>query len=549
MLEDHLKKYFNFSEFRPGQKEIVESIMKGNDIVALMPTGGGKSLCYQLPAILSDRLTVVVSPLIALMKDQVDSLNARGIAAVFINSSLKAGEIEKRIRNIKEGKIKILYIAPERLASRDFVEMFKEFDVYLLAIDEAHCVSQWGHDFRPDYLAIKEYIGKLNHRPIVAAFTATATREVCDDIIKRLELKNPEVFIRGFNRPNLKFFVKENLSKKDRRNEALRIAKSIDGAGIFYTITRKEAEETARFMASNGISAAFYHAGMKPEDRSRIQNDFMENKFKAIVATIAFGMGVDKADIRFVIHLGMPASLEGYYQEAGRAGRDGEKAYCVLLHSGRDTSLHYYFLQKSRNDMLAQGKSRQEINSVLDVKYNRLEKILAYVSQKKCRRKMILEYFSDPDLKNYSSNCQGCDVCLNFKWQNEDDDEDPEEKIYREEIGSNFIIKDEKKETLSDTVLETVKLYKLNYDLDQIAKMRNLGQSTIFGHLIKWYSQGGEFELEKFITREEERQILVAMSKAENYQKLKPIKDRLPESISYEKIRLVIAKIQRINLT
>lgn len=542
MLEDHLKKYFNFSEFRPGQKEIVESIIRGNDIVALMPTGGGKSLCYQLPAILSDKLTVVISPLIALMKDQVDSLNARGINASFINSSLKVGEVEKRIREIKEGKIKILYIAPERLANKSFFDIFQKFDIYFLAVDEAHCVSQWGHDFRPDYLAIKEHIGKLNHRPIIAAFTATATPEVKNDIIKRLELKNPEVFIRGFNRPNLKFFVKENLSKKDRRNEALRIAKSIDGAGIFYTITRKEAEETAEFMAANGIPAAFYHAGMKPEERSRIQNDFMENKFKAIVATIAFGMGVDKADIRFVIHLGMPASLEGYYQEAGRAGRDGEKAYCVLLHSGRDTGLHYYFLQKSRNEMLAQGKSRQEINSVLDVKYNRLEKILGYVMEKKCRRKMILEYFSDPDLKNYGSNCQGCDVCMDFKW--------PAATVSKDgrKSRNNFVTQGEQSNSLSGTVLETVKLYQLNYTPEQITKIRSLGMQTVFDHLIRWYLSGGEFDPGKFITPEEERQILAAMSKAENYQKLKPIKDHLPESISYEKIRLVIAKIQRINL-
>ncbi len=542
MLENQLKKYFNFSEFRPGQKEIVESIIAGNDIVALMPTGGGKSLCYQLPAIASGKLTVVISPLIALMKDQVDSLNARGINASFINSSLKAGEVEKRIKEVKEGKVKILYIAPERLASNGFVGIFENLDIYLLAIDEAHCVSQWGHDFRPDYLAIASHIRKLRNRPIVAAFTATATPEVKDDIVKRLELKNPEVFIRGFNRPNLVFFVKENLSKKERRNEALRIAKSIDGAGIFYTITRKEAEETAEVMKKNGISAAFYHAGMGAIERNRIQNDFKENKFKAIVATIAFGMGVDKADVRFVIHLGMPASLEGYYQEAGRAGRDGEKAYCVLLHSGRDTGLHYYFLQKSRDEMLAQGKSREEISSVLNVKYNRLEKILNYVSQKKCRRKMILEYFSDPDLKNHSANCQGCDVCLNFKWSNIAGSRN------KNHGKNNFIVERGQTKVLSDTIWESIKLYRLNYNLDQIAKMRNLGISTIFGHLIKWYALGGEFAPEKFIAPEEERQVLAAISKAENYQKLKPIKDLLPESIGYEKIRLVIAKIQRINL-
>ncbi|MEW6408342.1 MAG: ATP-dependent DNA helicase RecQ [Patescibacteria group bacterium] len=347
MFQQYLNKYFNFFAFRPGQKEIVESIISGKDVVALMPTGGGKSLCYQLPALLSNKLTVVISPLIALMKDQVDSLNARKIKAAFINSSLENTEIERRIEDIKKGKIKILYIAPERLSNNNFAKLFGTLDIHLVAIDEAHCISQWGHDFRPDYLLIRDNIKRLKNRPIVAAFTATATPEVKNDIVERLELRSPQVFIRGFDRPNLKFFVQTDLDETQRIQETLRIINSLTGSGIVYTITRKEAEEVAEFLLQNGVNATFYHAGMTSCKRTKVQNDFMENKFKVIVATIAFGMGVDKADIKFVIHLGIPSSLEGYYQEAGRAGRDGETSYCILLHSKKDMGLRYYFIKKS----------------------------------------------------------------------------------------------------------------------------------------------------------------------------------------------------------
>lgn len=539
MLKEKLEKYFNFSSFRPGQEEIVQSIIDGKDVVALMPTGGGKSLCYQLPAILNDKLTIIISPLIALMKDQVDSLNARGVRATFINSSLNGAEAEARISDIKNGRTKILYIAPERFGNKNFAKMFKDLDVYLLAVDEAHCVSQWGHDFRPDYLLIKDYIKNLKNRPVVSAFTATATPEVKDDIIKRLELKNPQVFARGFNRPNLKFFVQSGLSKDQRAKEALRITNSFSGSGIIYTITRKEAEAVAEYFSRSGINAIAYHAGMPGEKRTQIQNDFMENKFKVIVATIAFGMGVDKADIRFVIHLGMPSSLEGYYQEAGRAGRDGEQSYCVLLHSRADVGLHYHFIQKSKDEMVSLGKNWQEISAVSDIKYNRLERMIDYAERAKCRRKSILEYFADPDLKKYDKNCQSCDVCLNYKWQSVPIEPRARKRHQRfSELESAIL----------STVDETVKLYKQNYTIEKIAKARSLGVSTIFGHLIKWYLAGGEFPIEKFITREEERRILFAMSKAEDYQKLRSIKDQLPEEISYEKIRLVMAKIQRIEL-
>lgn len=535
MLEQALKKHFNHSSFRPGQKEIIETVMAGQDVVALMPTGGGKSLCYQLPSLLSDKASLVISPLIALMKDQVDSLNARGIAAAFINSSLAFEKIQQIMADARSGKIKLLYIAPERLANQQFRKFLGEIDVNFLAIDEAHCVSEWGHDFRPDYMAIKDCLQEFKKRPTVAAFTATATPEVKDDIIKNLELKNPQIFIRGFDRPNLKFFAQNNLKKRQRKEEILRIIKTLPGSGIVYAISRKSTEEIAGYLSEKGIAAMAYHAGLGKEQRTRVQNDFMENRFKVIVATIAFGLGVDKADIRFVVHAGLPSSLEGYYQEAGRAGRDGETAYCILLHSQSDFGLHYYFIQKSRAEMMAQGKSRGEIERIIDIKYKRLEKMNNYANLNSCRRKFILNYFNDPAGNKSQLSCGGCDVCLNFKWTN------------AVPLGSERSARKERNET-TDTVRETVKLYQNNYSLEQIAKIRSLGVSTIFTHLIKWYLDGGELAIEKLITREEESLILSAMSRAEDYRRLSSIKTELPVKVSYEKIRLVLAKIQKMEL-
>ena len=538
MLEKELEKYFSFAKFRPGQKEIVESIISGKDVVALMPTGGGKSLCFQLPAILSENISIVISPLIALMQDQVDSLTARGIAATYINSSLDQYEIMERFAEIKSGKTKIVYVAPERFGNREFQKLFSNLDVYLLAVDEAHCVSQWGHDFRPDYLAVKEYIAMLPRRPIVAAFTATATPEVKDDIIARLALKDPDVFVRGFDRPNLKFFVRPNLKKKERIDEALRIVKSIPGSGIIYAITRKETETVAKFLKENGIKAIAYHAGMSGDKRSKIQNDFMENRFKVIVATIAFGMGVDKADIRFVIHVGMPSSPEGYYQEAGRAGRDGEKAFCILLHSKSDASLHHFFIMANKGEMASQGKNFTDAKIVTDIKYARLDKMKEYVNLETCRRLLLLEYFGDPSVENHSGNCKGCDVCLEYKWEKTSESEDVKK-------GKKTLKKySQPKAKESDTVMETVKLYKQKYSAHQIAKARSLGVSTIFSHLTRWYLEGGDLNVYDFVTTLEEQQILAAAKAASGKGRLTAIKENVGESISYEQIRLVFAKKQ-----
>ncbi len=539
MLEEYLSKHFNFKEFRPGQREVVEAVMAGRDVVALMPTGGGKSLCFQLPAIVSNQLSVVISPLIALMKDQVDGLQARGIGASFINSSLSSSQISERMAAVSRGQTKILYIAPERFSSGGFRDWFSELDVKLVAVDEAHCVSQWGHDFRPDYLLIKDYIESLRKRPTVAAFTATATPEVKQDIIRRLDLRRPAVFVRGFNRPNLKFFVQTDLSKNQRPHEALRIIKSLSGSGIVYAITRSNTEELAEFFRSHGVAATHYHAGMKADERTRVQNEFMENRFKVIVATIAFGMGVDKADVRFVIHVGMPSSLEGYYQEAGRAGRDGETAYCVLLYSDADKGLHHFFIQKSRAEMIEQGKPWKEIKRVLAVKYRQLESIMNYALSGGCRRKKILEYFDDPELKNFGENCQGCDACLDFSWSRQK--AETEVKMAEEEVKK-------RESALSDTVLETVDLYQKGMFPEQIASVRSLGVSTIFGHLVRWYLAGGGFEIDKYVSADEQAQILLAMGKIQGDLFLGAIKEKLPAEIGYEKIRLVVAKVKKMRI-
>lgn len=533
-LEHELEKYFSFSKFRTGQKEIVESIIAGRDVVALMPTGGGKSLCFQLPAILSGKISIVISPLIALMQDQVDALNARGIAATYINSSLSFEEIQERFQQIEKGEVKMVYVAPERFGNLQFQKLFSNLDVYMVAVDEAHCVSQWGHDFRPDYMHIKEYIEMLPVRPIVTAFTATATPEVKDDIIDRLGMDDPAVFVRGFDRPNLKFFVRENLKKKERILEALRITKSIAGNGIVYAITRKETEELVRIFEENGIRAAAYHAGMPAHKRSQIQNEFMENRFKVIVATIAFGMGVDKADIRFVIHAGMPSSPEGYYQEAGRAGRDGEAAFCILLHSKSDASLHHYFIMGSKGEMMSQGKDFQKAREVINVKYAKLDKMKEYVSYKKCRRVLMLDYFGDPAVKNHSGNCGNCDVCMEYKWEKIDTPVSTvKEKKVKKSSGP-----------LSSTVLESVKLYLQKYSVEKIAKIRSLGVSTVFGHLMDWYAAGGQLKVEDFVSVEQEEKINAILDE-KGFKKLREIKEKAGDEISYEQIRLIIYKRQK----
>jgi len=342
-LLELLKIHYGFENFRPGQEKAIDSVLAGLNTIVIMPTGGGKSLIYQLPAMVLEGVTIVISPLIALMKDQVDSLNVLGIPAVAINSSLSPDETSARLEDVKNGRYKLLYIAPERFYNQEFNNALKEIKVSLFAIDEAHCISQWGHDFRPSYLRLKNVLEYFGHPPVVA-LTATATPEVKEDIIRQLDLKNPQVVITGFSRPNLQFGV---IQAGDAQKPGLIIdaLNATEGTGIIYTGTRAKADNLAQILLDQGIDSVVYHAGMDPEDRSWVQENFMKNKVRVIVATNAFGLGINKKDIRFVIHYDLPGTIEAYYQEAGRAGRDGLPSFCLLFYSPRDRYLREFFIK------------------------------------------------------------------------------------------------------------------------------------------------------------------------------------------------------------
>jgi ATP-dependent DNA helicase RecQ len=338
-----LKKYYGYDSFRPGQEKVIKNIFEKRNTVVIMPTGGGKSLCYQLPSLLFEGVTIVISPLIALMKDQVDALKNLKIPATFINSSIPFGEVKTRLNEIKRGNIKLIYVAPERFYSQMFLQVMGELKVELFAIDEAHCISEWGHDFRPSYLQIKRAIEILG-RPTIVALTATATPEVRNDIIRQLELANPEVIITGFDRPNLQYTIQK---VEDKNKKLKEIVDNIGGIGIVYCGTRRTVEEVTEFLQNENINVGKYHAGMNDVDRKRVQEDFMDEKIQAVVATNAFGMGIDKPNVRFVVHYNMPGTIEAYYQEAGRAGRDGVRSYCVLLYGKGDRLLQEFFIDSA----------------------------------------------------------------------------------------------------------------------------------------------------------------------------------------------------------
>jgi ATP-dependent DNA helicase RecQ len=393
-MHSTLKQYFGYDTFRPLQQEIIERVLDKKDCVVLMPTGGGKSLCFQLPALLQDGITIVISPLISLMKDQVDALLAAGIKAAMINSSQTNEEIQNIIEDVKVGVIKILYIAPERLSLYSFENLLHTLPISLFAIDEAHCISEWGHDFRPEYRNLKLLRSKFPNIPIIA-LTATATEKVRADIVTQLNIPAPRVFTSSFNRPNLSYEV---LPKKDSFKTIIALLHSCpDESVIIYCFSRKDTETIADKLHNYGHKAATYHAGLSTDKRRANQEKFIKDEVHIMVATIAFGMGIDKPDVRLVIHHSLPKSIEGYYQETGRAGRDGLPSRCVLLYSAADKFKHEYFIRQ-----LADSEEKLQVQ-------NNLNQSVEYGTMDSCRRKFLLEYFNE----DYPlHNCGSCDICV-----------------------------------------------------------------------------------------------------------------------------------------
>lgn len=400
---ESLKRYFGYDSFRPGQEEIVSALLAGRDALAIMPTGAGKSLCYQVPALLLPGLTLVISPLISLMQDQVKGLNAAGIHAAFINSSLTETQIARALDLAAEGSYKLVYVAPERLESPVFRSFAVGADISMITVDEAHCISQWGQDFRPSYLKILDFIDSLPRRPIVSAFTATATREVKDDIVCTLRLHDPKVLVTGFDRPNLYFQVERTRRKDDFVIQYLRDHPG--ESGIIYCATRKNVDKLQELLTEYGFAATKYHAGLPAEARRKNQNDFIYDTAPVIVATNAFGMGIDKSNVRFVLHYNMPQSMENYYQEAGRAGRDGLPSQCVLLFSAQDVIINKFLLDKK--DFAEMDDEEGDLLRQRDLQ--RLQTMERYCQTTECLRNYILAYFGE----HPTAPCGNCGSCNN----------------------------------------------------------------------------------------------------------------------------------------
>ena len=401
-LTDELKKYFGFNKFKGNQEAIIQNLLDGKDTFVLMPTGGGKSLCYQLPSLLMEGTAIVISPLIALMKNQVDAMRnfseEDGIAH-FINSSLNKGAIDQVRSDILAGKTKLLYVSPESLTKEENVDFLRSVKISFYAVDEAHCISEWGHDFRPEYRRIRPIINEIGKAPLIA-LTATATPKVQHDIQKNLGMVDAQVFKSSFNRPNLYYEVRAKTNNIDK--DIIKFIKNnSEKSGIIYCLSRKKVEELAEILQANGINARPYHAGMDSMTRTKNQDDFLMEKVEVIVATIAFGMGIDKPDVRFVIHYDIPKSLEGYYQETGRAGRDGGEGQCLTFYTNKD-------LQKLEKFMQGKPVAEQEIGKQL------LLETAAYAESSVCRRKTLLHYFGE---EYTEENCGNCDNCLNPKIQ------------------------------------------------------------------------------------------------------------------------------------
>lgn len=402
-INQTLKQYFGYDSLRTGQEELINGILAGHDVLGIMPTGAGKSLCYQLPALMLKGITLVISPLISLMSDQVKALNQAGVHAAYINSSLTENQIRIALSYASQGRYKIIYVAPERLNTPRFLDFACNADISMLTVDEAHCISQWGQDFRPSYLEIAGFLTRLPRRPIVSAFTATATERVKNDIVASLGLNNPVTMVTGFDRPNLFFRVVTRKGGSQKDNSIINyVKKHEDESGIIYCATKKNVDKLYTLLNEQGISAGRYHAGLSNDERKQNQEDFTYDRIRVMVATNAFGMGIDKSNVRYVLHYNMPQSLEYYYQEAGRAGRDGEEAECVLFFSKQDIMINKFLLQNKASAGDVASDMQKTAND-----QRKLQQMINYCETDKCLREFILSYFGDttPCICNKCSNC------------------------------------------------------------------------------------------------------------------------------------------------
>ncbi len=390
-----LKTVFGYDNFRTGQRKIIEQVLSSVDTLGIMPTGGGKSICYQIPALLFPGVTIVISPLISLMKDQVDALTEHGVQATYLNSTLTEQEAIERERKLLEGQYKLVYVAPERLEQPSFYQLVKQLDLALVAIDEAHCMSQWGHDFRPSYLRVATWLEELEQKPIVLALTATATRQVQHDLRTYLQIQEEHVVVTGFARDNLRFQVKKGVNKKRFLHSFLQARR--EESGIVYASTRKEVEQIYTELLEAGYQVSYYHGGMSEQMRTSAQEAFIRDEVNVIIATNAFGMGIDKSNVRYVIHYSIPGTIEAYYQEAGRAGRDGEESDCILLFAPQDVRTQMFLIEQS--DRLADRK---------EMEYKKLQQMTAYCHTERCLQQYVLDYFGE----NSKKTCHACSNCV-----------------------------------------------------------------------------------------------------------------------------------------
>lgn len=474
-----LKEYYGYDSFRERQEEIITSILDGKDVVTIMPTGGGKSICYQVPALILDGLTIVISPLISLMKDQVDNIKNMGIKSAYINSTLSENEIKSILNDVIKNEVKILYVAPERLESTEFLNLITRVKISQIAVDEAHCISQWGHDFRSSYRRISKFIDLLVYRPIITAFTATATDEVRRDIINLLRLNEPKIFITGFDRKNLKITIEKAVVKKQY---ILDYINSSEGAsGIIYCATRKDVDIIYEMLIANNIKGERYHAGLNDEERRLAQERFIYDQANVMVATNAFGMGIDKPDIRYVIHYNMPKSLEGYYQEIGRAGRDGEESECIMLFSPSDVQTQRYIIDIGTSNSVRKEKE-----------YAKLQTMVNLIYTQECYRKYILNYFGE----EYEGNCNKCSNC-DTEQSKEDKTIDAQKVIscvYRVKRGYGVgmlvdVLRGSKNKKLLDLKLNEVSTYGIMKDYSKDNLTEFINTLIALGYL----NYGGEY--------------------------------------------------------